>query len=39
MAVNDVGKPCAGESHARFERGLLGRLTHVAGAAGLGPVR
>jgi len=37
--VNDVGKPCAGEPHARFERGPLGRLTHVAGTAGLGPVR
>jgi hypothetical protein len=36
--VNDVGKPCAGEPHARFERGPLGRLTHVAGTAGLGPV-
>ena len=38
-AVNDVGKPCAGEPHARFERGPLGRLTHVAGTAGLGSVR
>ena len=23
LAVNDVGKPCAGEPHARFERGPL----------------
>jgi hypothetical protein len=37
--VNDVGKPCAREPHARFERGPLGRLTHVAGTAGLGSVR
>ena len=37
--MNDVGKPCAGKPHARFERGPLGRLTHVAGTAGLGPVR
>ena len=37
--MNDVGKPCARERHARFDRGPLGRLTHVAGTAGLGPVR
>ena len=23
LAVNDVGKPCAGDPHARFERGPL----------------
>jgi hypothetical protein len=23
--VNDVGKPCAGEPHARFDRGLLAK--------------
>jgi hypothetical protein len=23
LAVNDVGKPCAGEPHARFDRGPL----------------
>ena len=37
--MNDVGKPCAKERHARFDRGPLGRLTHVEGTAGLGPVR
>jgi len=37
--MNNVGKPCAGEPHARFDRGPLGRVTHVAGTAGLGPVR
>jgi hypothetical protein len=26
-AVNGVGKPCAGEPHARFDRGPLGMLT------------
>jgi hypothetical protein len=25
--MNGVGKPCAGEPHARFDRGPLGRLT------------
>ncbi len=27
-AVNDVGEPCAGEPHARFDRGPLATLTH-----------
>ncbi len=27
-AVNDVGEPCAGEPHARFDRGPLAKLTH-----------
>jgi hypothetical protein len=38
-AVNDVGKPCAREPHARFERGPLGRLIYFTDTAGLGPVR
>jgi hypothetical protein len=38
LTMNGVGKPCAGEPHARFDRGPLGRLTHPAGAAGPGPV-
>ncbi len=25
LAVNDVGKPCAGEPHARFDRGPLAK--------------
>ncbi len=25
MAMNDVGKPCAGKPHARFERGPLAK--------------
>jgi hypothetical protein len=25
LAVNDVGKPCAGDPHARFERGPLAK--------------
>lgn len=25
LAMNDVGKPCAGEPHARFERGPLAK--------------
>jgi hypothetical protein len=37
--MNGVGEPCAGEPHARFDRGLLGRLNSVAGAADPGPVR
>ncbi len=39
LTMNGVGKPCAGEPHARFDRGPLGKLTHPAGAAGPGPVR
>jgi hypothetical protein len=42
--VNDVGKPCAGELHARFDRGPLadrgqGELTRapVGKSAGLSP--
>ena len=27
LTMNGVGKPCAGEPHARFDRGPLGRLT------------
>ena len=30
LAMNDVGEPCAGEPHARFDRGPLGRLTPMA---------
>ena len=29
--MNGVGKPCAGERHARFDRGLLGRLKLFCG--------
>ena len=25
LAMNDVGKPCAGDPHARFERGPLAK--------------
>ena len=28
-AMNDVGKPCAGEPHARFERGPLAKRRHL----------
>ena len=31
-------KPCAGEPHARIDRGSLGRLTPIVGAADPGPV-
>ena len=27
--MNGVGKPCAGERHARFDRGPLGRLNLI----------
>lgn len=36
--MNDVGEPCAGERHARFDRGPLATTTNQAGAAGPGPV-
>ena len=29
--MNDVGKPCAGERHARFERGPLGTAVGYVG--------
>src|SRR5439155_27292997 len=29
-AMNDVGEPCAGEPHARFERGPLARRASTA---------
>ncbi len=38
LRMNDVGKPCAGEPHARIDRGPLGRLTPIVGAADPGPV-
>jgi hypothetical protein len=30
LAVNDVGKPCAGELHARFDRGPLADHARVS---------
>ena len=30
-AMNGVGKPCAGEPHARFDRGPLGKLNDLRG--------
>ena len=39
LTMNGVGKLCAGEPHARFDKGPLGKVTHPAGAAGPGPVR
>jgi hypothetical protein len=33
--VNDVVKPCAGEPHARIDRGALAKSVIQTGAAGL----
>ena len=36
--VNDIGKPCAGESHARFDgRGLETECTYYTTAPALDP--
>lgn len=39
LTMNGVGEPCAGEPHARFDRGPLAKRNKPAGAAGLGSVR
>ena len=31
--MNDVGEPCAGEPHARFDRGPLGTRTQPCGGS------
>jgi hypothetical protein len=39
-AVNDVGEPCAGEPHARFDgRGLETRRKYYVGAPAPDPTR
>ncbi len=37
-AMNDVGEPCAGERHARFDRGPLAERFDSSGASGPGSV-